>query len=200
MAKQIVVQHNGKTSSFDFFKVDRSKLYGKRRRLHLDPEEKTCTRAQLTRDGSLLLQSGMLAQGYFKSTGEWIPQRELMGVDGAGRAVEKVPSTLGEDQALEGPVPTEELLDLHVLTVYALDAADVDAGLTKSLMQGDVYRFKFNYRADYHAEIGYLLANKEGVYCLVGSPTILQWCELGQIVSESFEEEEVEDELDFEMF
>jgi len=199
MAKQIVVQHEGKTSSFRFSKLDRAKLYGKRRRLHLDPNEKPCTRAQLTRDGSLLVRSGMLAQGYFNFIGEWAPQKTLVGIDGAGRAVEKVPSTLGEEQTLEGPLSSEELLDLHVLTVYALEGDDVDADLTKSLNQGSIFRFKFNYRADYHAEIAYLVANKEGFFCLVGSPTISQWCELGQIVTETFEEE-TEDELDFEMF
>ena len=199
MAKQIVVQHEGKTSSFDFSKLDRAKLYGKRRRLHLDPNEKPCTRAQLTRDGSLLVRSGMLAQGYFNSIGEWAPQKTLVGIDGAGRAVEKVPSTLGEEQTLEGPLSSEELLDLHVLTVYALEGDDVDADLTKSLNKGSIFRFTFNYRADYHAEIAYLVANKEGIFCLVGSPTISQWCELGQIVTETFEEE-TEDELDFEMF
>lgn len=202
MAKQIVVERDGNVSTFDFQKIDRSKLYGKRRRINLDPEGEPCTRAQLTKDGSLMLRSGMMAQGYFGEEGEWIPQRELIGIDGAGRPVEISPSTLGEQQELEGPVPAEDLLDLQVSSVYALDGAEVDAGLLKSLEGGDLYRFSFNYRGDFHSETGYLLANKDGVYCIVGSPAVVQWCELGQVVVESFEpdEDDDDDDLDFEMF
>ena len=184
----------------NFKKLDRSKLYGKRRRIPLDPEDEPCARTQLAADGSLLLRSGMLAQGYFKPEGEYVSQREMIGMDGAGRPVEMVASTLGEEQVLEGPVSAEEVLDLQISSIYALDGVEVDSKLTKSLEKGDIYRFPFNYRADYHSEVGYLLANKDGCYCLVGSPTVMQWSELGQIVEEAFEDEEVDDELDFEMF
>lgn len=201
VARQIVVERGGKVSTFDFKKIDRSKLYGKRRRIPLDPEGEPCVRAQLTSDGAQLVRSGMLAQGYFGVQGNWIPQREMVGLDGAGRPVDAVPSTLGEQQELEGPVPAEDLLDMQVSSVYALDGADVDAGLLKSLEGGDLFRFNFNFRSDFHAEVAYLLANQDGVYCLVGSPAVVQWCELGQVIEESFEEDSDDDEdLDFEMF
>ncbi len=200
MAKQILVNHKTVTSSFDFKKIDRSKLYGKRRRIPLDPNNEPCTRAQLTSDGSVLLRSGMQAQGYFQPDGKWVRQGELQGMDGAGRPVEKEPATLGVEQELEGPVPPEDLLDLDVTSIYALENADVDAALTKSLDAGDIYRFKFNYRADYHSETGYLVSNPTGVYCITGNPTVIGWSELGQVVETTFEEETVEDDLDFEMF
>jgi hypothetical protein len=200
MAKQILVKQADVISSFDFKKVDRSKLYGKRRRIPLDPEGKPCTRAQLANDGSVLIRSGMLAQGYFEPDGTWVRQRDLQGMDGAGRPVEKVDSTLGVEQKLDGPVAPEELLDLDVSSIYALEKADVDAALAKSLDAGEIYRFKFNFRADYHADTGYLVANKTGVYCVTGSPAISSWAELGQLVETTFEEETTDDDLDFEMF
>ena len=55
----------GQTSQFDFQKVDRSKLYGKRQRVALDPNGQPCHRGELMADGSTLLRRGMSAQGYF---------------------------------------------------------------------------------------------------------------------------------------
>jgi hypothetical protein len=69
MAKSIVVDRGGAVSSFDFTKVSRSKLYGRRRRMALDPSGRACTRASLTADGSLLILAGMTAQGYFDGEG-----------------------------------------------------------------------------------------------------------------------------------
>jgi len=199
MAKQIVVSRNSTTSSFDFKKIDRSKLYGKRRRIPLDPNDEPCTRAQLAADGSILLRSGMLAQGYFQEDGKWIKQSQLQGMDGAGRPLEKEASTLGVEQEME-PASPEDLLDLDVTAIYALEEADVDAGLAKSLAAGDIYRFRFNYRADYHSEAGYLIANGSGIYCIAGNPTVAGWSELGQIIETDFDEDSMDDDLDFEMF
>ena len=200
MASNIIVQISSKVSEFSLKKLDRSKLYGKRRRIPLDPNNEPCTRAQLASNGSILLRSGMLAQGYFQPDGKWVKQAELKGMDGAGRPVEKEPTTLGVEQELEGPIPPEDLLDLDVTSIYALENVDVDAALSKSLDAGDIYRFKFNYRADYHSEIGYLVSNPTGVYCITGNPTVIAWAELGQVVEATFEEETMEDDLDFEMF
>ena len=60
----------------------------------------------------------------------------------------------------------------------------------------------FNYREDYHEEAGYLIANKEGIFMIVGNPTESEWLVLDQIPEDTFNEEDFEnqDELDFEMF
>ena len=66
---------------------------------------------------------------------------------------------------------------------------------------GKIFRFSFNYRADYRAEVGVLLKNKAGIFALIGVPTESDWCELDQpqpVIS--FEEEEDSDDLDFDMF
>ena len=77
MAKTINVVLGGEKAIFTFKPVDRSALYGRRRRVAFDTDGNECSRASLLADGSLLLQSGMTAQGYFLSDGTWVPQSEL---------------------------------------------------------------------------------------------------------------------------
>lgn len=201
MASNIIVQCGSDKSEFTLQKLERTKLYGKRRRLNLDQNGQPCTRAELTQDGSLLLKSGMTSQGYFDQARNWIPRGELVGLNTEGNQVDKAPSTLGVAQDLEGPVPAEEVFDLEVASVYMLDAVEVAPTLAESLDRGDVFRFAFNYRADYHAERAYLLKNSEGLFALVGSPATPEWCELERVAVDSPEDDSaLDDDLDFDMF
>ena len=201
MAKPIIIESQGKVSQFDFAKLSRSKLYGRRQRVALDPSGERCKRAALTADGSLLIQSGMTAQGYFDESDTWVPNRELVGLDGSGQPMEKQPSTLGECQPLEGPVPPSDLSDLRVDAIYQLEPIEVDPGLQQQLDGGQIFRFTFNYRADYRPETAFLVANKTGTYALVGQPALPEWCELAQVPPPVVEEEDpFADDLDFEMF
>ena len=84
MAKPIIVSFGGVQSNFDHEKLDRAKLYGRRQRQVLDPEGQRCEKAELTRDGTLLVRSGMTAQGYFDEAGTWIPNGKLVGLDADG--------------------------------------------------------------------------------------------------------------------
>ena len=198
MAKPIVVEYQGETSRFDFSKLARKKLYGSRRRIPLDKSGEPCKRAALTDDGRFLIQSGMSAQGYFTEDNRWVPNGELQGIDANGAVVEKVPSTLGEAQPLEKTTP-QVLLDHKLSSVYLLDAQDIDPQLQSALASGDIFQFAFNYRADFRAEAGFLLENKEGYFALVGVPTTPTWIET-TAPPPVLEEEEDDDDLDFEMF
>ncbi len=204
MARQIVVARpNGSPCTFDLSKVERSRLYGRRMRVALDPEGQPCVRAALTEDGSLMIKSGMTSQGYFDEDGLWYPSRELVGLDAEGRPLEKVDSTLGVEQALEGPVPVERVLDLRVSSVYALSPVDVDEALVEELRGGAIFEFRFNYRADYQAETALLLASADGdLFALVGRPTEPAWNDPQEVVPAfvGLDEEEDDDDLDFEMF
>ncbi|HRI10241.1 MAG TPA: hypothetical protein PKW35_20615 [Nannocystaceae bacterium] len=200
MAKPIVVHFHGVESSFKLEKLDRAKLYGKRQRQVLDPAGQRCERAELTRDGALLIRSGMTAQGYFDAAGVWVPNRELVGLDTEGKPLAQQPATLGVVQPLTGPVPPEEALDLAVRSVYVLTPEGLDPKLAERLLAGEIFRFPFNYRADYHAETAFLVGNKAGFFALVGTPTEAPWSELEVVAQESFEEGGDDDDLDFEMF
>ncbi|MCB9568776.1 MAG: hypothetical protein H6710_16435 [Myxococcales bacterium] len=200
MAKPIIVNWKGVQSSFRLEKLDRAKLYGKRQRQVLDPGGERCERAELTRDGSLLIRSGMTAQGYFDGEGLWVANRDLVGLDEKGEPLPQVGSTLGVEQPLAGPVDPSEVLDLAVRSVYVLTPEGLDPDLQKRLLGGEVFRFPFNYRADYNAETAFLIGNKSGFFALVGQPAPGEWCELETVAAETYDDAGDDDELDFEMF
>ena len=199
MARSLVMNFKGEESRFDFSKLERRKLYGKRRRIAMDRDGNPCKRASLTEDGQFLIQSGMTAQGYFTDDMRWIPNSDLVGlVD--GKPVEKIPSTLGEPQDLEATT-AQQLLDLRLSAVYMLTGQSVDAGLQAALDAGEIFTFPFNYRSDFRAETAFIVANKVGTFVLVGTPTTPEWLEPAAappIIDDTDEGED--DELDFEMF
>lgn len=200
MAKSIVVTFAGIESTFAIEKLDRAKLYGRRERRSLDAEGRRCERAELTRDGALLVRSGMTAQGYFDAGGTWIPNRDLVGLDKGGSPLPQVPSTLGVAQALEEASP-EEVLDLAVRTVYVLGPESLDDALAEKLRAGTAFRFAFNYRADYQAETAVLVGNEAGFFALVGRTAVPGWSTLETVARDSFDDrDDADDELDFEMF
>ncbi len=189
-------------SRFDFAKLSRDKLYGRKRRIPLDRAGKACKRASIDLETGLILQSGMTGQGYFDHEDRWIPNKELVGLDDQLQEVERAPSTLGVAQDLRGPLNPQEVLDLCVDAIYRLEPQDLDDGLKAALAQGDTFGFGFNYRADYRTECGVLLENSDGYFALVGQFATPVWCEFEAIQAPSFDEDSAEDddELDFEMF
>ena len=200
MAKSIVIKYADKLASFQHSKVDRSKLYGSRKRISLDPSGEACQRCELSDDGSTLIMPGMTSQGYFDHNTNWIPNKELIGMDFKGNVLEKAPATLGVAQVAKVS-ELESLLDLSVDSIYQLEPEEVSDSIQSILESGKVFNFPFNYRADYHAESAYLLLNKEGYFLLIGNPVEPQWMDLEQIAMETFEEDsEDDDDLDFEMF
>lgn len=200
MPATINLSLDGAEGIFTFSPVDRSALYGKRRRMALDETGSPCSRASLLSDGSLLLQSGMTAQGYFLPDGVWVPQGELEAVQADGLPAAQVPSTLGQTQELTEIGP-EELLDLHVHNVYLLSPESVSDVLLEAVATGRLFRFPFNFRADYTSETAVLLANDEGIWALIGYPVVPEWQELATVTSMTeMSEEDPDDDLDFEMF
>mgnify|MGYP005646162077 FL=1 len=200
MAKPISLSFSGKESHFDHVKLDRSKLYGKRKRVAYDSDGKECSRHSLTADGRLVIKSGMTAQGYFTDEGRWIPNKDLVGMDSTGKPIPLVPSTLGVVQELSTPCLPELLLDLKPTTVYMLDPSELDSALEEQLVKGSIFKFALNYRSDYQAETAFLLKNDQGYFCVVGNPTVSEWCELDKPAVEVYQEDDDADDLDFDMF
>lgn len=199
MARVIAVSLDGVESTFGFKAVDRAALYGRRRRVAIDRDGQPCTRASLLEDGSLLLRSGMTGQGYFLADGTFLKQSDLEGFDESGKALARVPSTIGVPQALEGPVDPREVLDLRLETVYALDPEEVSQELTSRLAAGEIFRFSFNFRDDYRPETGFLIANETGAFALIGVPVTHTWCSLQVLVDlPAADEDSDDDDLDFE--
>ena len=200
MAKLILINYLGEEAKFSHKKVDRSKLYGSRKRIPLDPLGENCLRCELSDDGSTLIMSGMTSQGYFDSDINWIPNKELIGMDLSGKVLNKIPATLGVAQDVVIS-ELEPLLDLAVDSIYQLDPEEVPQSIQTVLESGKAISFPFNYREDYHAESAYLVLNDEGYFALIGNPIKPEWMELNQVIEESFENEaEDNNDLDFEMF
>lgn len=192
-----MVTYQGGSSSFEYRKIDRSKIYGRKARLPIDPEGQPCERALLTEDGSMVLRTGMIGQGYFDNGGEWIPTSDLLGLDPQGEPLRIVPSTLGVPQAIV-PIPPWEALELQVNSVYLLSPESIDPTLEDALSRGELFRFSFNYGSDFHAETALLVRNEEGTFCLVGVPLLPGWAEPDGVPV--YEEPSDLGDLDFEMF
>ena len=200
MAKGIVVTRGGASSAFAIEKLERSKLYGSRKRVALDPEGNPCTRASLTDDGRVLIRSGMTAQGYFDAEGRQIETSALGAIDVDGKPLALVTSTLGVAQSLEGPVDPKELLDLAITSVYRLVPENVDASLSADLSSGKVFRAPFNYRPDYRSEVAYLVQNDAGAFALVGVPAEATWLAPDAPPPVEADEDDDGGDVDFEMF
>lgn len=199
MAREIIVELNGAASSFAFSKIDRKKLYGSRRRIHVDPDGERCARAELTADGALLIKSGMTAQGYFDGAGYWHPNATLVGLDADGNVLEKHGTTLGVAQPGAVVEPTV-LLDHQVTAVYALEPSDLDLSLKERLEDGALVQFKFVYRSSDQPDSAFLLHNAEGYFALIGRAAAPVWRDL-EVVETPFDDDDgFDDDLDFEMF
>jgi hypothetical protein len=199
MAKPLMVSLGSEVFSFSLSKVERADLYGSRKRLHTDGSGRTCLRAALTQDGSLLIASGMSGQGYFNTAGQFVPRGQLVGIDPLGLTVETQPSTLGLPQPLEGSVEPSRVLDLELLSVYLLAPEQESSALLDRLKGGEIFACSFNYATSLEVERAYLLSNDHGLFALVGKPVAVDWVEEGTRFAPPLEEAEASDDLDFEM-
>ncbi|MEN9797317.1 MAG: hypothetical protein RL653_1013 [Pseudomonadota bacterium] len=193
--RALVVGFGGEIAAFTLQKLSRKDLYVTRRRVALDDAGQPCQRAALTRDG-MLLRSGMTGQGYCNADGTWVPQKALTGLGPSGESLPLVPGTLGTEQALE-PATAQQLLDLHVTAVYRLTSVHAAPKLESALEAGRIFRYPFNYRADFRAETAFLVANAEGAFAVVGVPAAPAW--LGPDAAPPPESPALDD-LDFDMF
>ena len=109
MAKTINLTYGSETAVFAYKPIDRAVLYGKRRRVAFDLDGNECAKASLLADGSLLIRSGMTAQGYFTEDQTWVPQSELEAISADGSTPELYPATVGENVAAEKISATEAL-------------------------------------------------------------------------------------------
>ena len=199
MVKPIIITKDDKDSVFQLRKIERKKLYGFRKRLAVDENNEECKRASLTEDGQVLIKSGMTSQGWFIEGGKQIESSEIGVIDEDNNELELIPSTLGVNQNLEGPLNPKELLDMTVTTVYSLLPDQISKDLESSLDKGEIWKFSFNFRADYRMETGVILKNDAGYFAIIGIPNHINMLSHNAPLPED-EDVDEEDELDFEMF
>ena len=199
MAKTINVALSGEKAIFSFRPIDRSALYGRRRRVAFDTEGNECSKASLLSDGSLLLQSGMTAQGYFLKDGTWVPQSDLSAISLDGKPLELHSSTVGVEVELSEVSP-QEALSISYSNTYLLEAEEFSSKLKEALDSGKIFSFPFNVRDDYNVETGILVGNESGYFALIGNKVEYEECTLSNLASVSEESVDSSDDLDFEMF
>lgn len=200
MAKTINISYKGENAAFAYKPIDRAVLYGKRRRVAFDEAGNECAKASLLADGSLLIRSGMTAQGYFTPEKTWVPQGELEAINPDGSTPELFPSTVGETVEATD-ISATDALNLRFETTYSLEPETLPDSIKKVLDTGGVLTFPFNPRADYQVETGLLVGNENGYFALIGQPISYEYAELSAFVSVTDEAaSEDSDDLDFEMF
>ena len=199
MPKPIIISKAKKDSIFQIKKIERKKLYGFRKRLAVDENNEECKRAALTEDGQVLIKTGMTSQGWFIEGGKQIESNEIGAIDENNNELELIPSTLGIPQNIDGPINPKDLLDISVTNSYSIIPDEISEDLKSSLEKGEIWKFNFNFRADYRMETSYILKNELGYFVIVGVPNHANFLSLNAPPPLE-EEEEDQDDLDFEMF
>ena len=200
MAKTINISYQGESAVFGYKPIDRGVLYGKRRRVPFDGEGNECAKASLLEDGSLLIKSGMTAQGYFTPDKVWVAQGDLEAINPDGSTPELFPATVGEEVAAIEISPIDAL-HLRFGTTYALEPEVLSEGIKKDLDSGVILTFPFNPRADYEVETGILVGNENGYFAMIGQKNEYEFVGLASVVSVAEEaNSDTSEDLDFEMF
>jgi len=163
----IEIMHNGKTSNFTLTKINRSRLYGSKRRIAVDAHGQECSRAALTRDGRHILPNGGSAMLYLDEQGDVVERNQLRAIDPEGDVIKPGEST--PDAALEVVQAGEaaEVLECGITHVYALEPVFICAELEASLSQGAIYRLPFPTPTGSNNRQSFLLGNNTGYFLLL---------------------------------
>lgn len=200
MGRGIVVDYGGEVSSFGLTKVEREKLYGRRKKVVVDENGQDCSQAILTRDGTALLPAGCTASLYLNDAFEVCERGDLQAVGHDGAPLPEVESTLGVPTQLDGPIEASRLLDHIAKSVYELDPEELGQTLRELLEKGDIFETRFNYRKGYDDSPAFILQNEEGIFAIVGEPTEFEYLRNENATANEAEDEDedpFDDDLDF---
>lgn len=203
MARSIVVNWGGEVSEFGLSRVSRDKLYGRKVKMVVDEDGNPTEAAYLTRDGSALLLKGAMAMIYVNDDFDVTERSDLQAIDAEGEPLESIPSTLGVEQELHGPVDPARVLDHLAKAVYVLDPETLGDKLREALEDGEIFETNFAYRSGFNSDPAFLLHNEEGFFAIVGEEATFDFLykEQAAEVEEDDDEDPFEDDdLDFGMF
>jgi hypothetical protein len=199
MARPIILGLDGETSTFDFEKVDRDKLYGRKERIIVDEKGEPCFPALLTSDGAALVPSGGAAYLYLDANLDTYERSALVPVDTDGKRLPPVPSTLGVEQPLK-LADARRVLDHVTLGIYQLSPTQIGSKLAAALEAGSIFETRFNYRDDAMDSPAFVLKNEHGAFLLVCAPIDFTFvAKEAPPDAEPDTEETLGDELDFSM-
>lgn len=200
MARKAEFSINGHSVKAELKKIDRKKIYGWSTIDVFDENGSKCKLAGLA-EGQFVMPSGSTALVSLNLKGEAVSKSSLVGVDSAGKKVEKVPSIYDQKVMLR-EATLDEYLAMAVKSVYQLQIDENKEDLINELNDGKIYYFVFNYRADYEGDDAFLISNGTDIFAITGMSSELEFIGLEDNEQELVTEdtEEVEDDMDFAMF
>ena len=200
MARKAEFSINGHSVKAELKKIDRKKIYGWSTIDVFDENGSKCKLAGLA-EGQFVMPSGSTALVSLNLKGEAVSKSSLVGVDSAGKKVEKVPSIYDQKVMLR-EATLDEYLAMAVKSVYQLQIDENKEDLINELNDGKIYYFVFNYRADYEGDDAFLISNGTDVFAITGMSSELEFIGLEDNEQELVTEDtaEVEDDMDFAMF
>lgn len=200
MARKAEFSINGHSVKAELKKIDRKKIYGWSTIDVFDEKGSKCKLAGLA-EGQFVMPSGSTALVSLNLKGEAVSKSSLVGVDSAGKKVEKVPSIYDQKVMLR-EATLDEYLAMAVKSVYQLQIDENKEDLINELNDGKIYYFVFNYRADYEGDDAFLISNGTDVFAITGMSSELEFIGLEDNEQELVTEDtpEVEDDMDFAMF
>ena len=164
MGRKIEIAFHGKILWLSIQRVDRSRLYGSKRRIGLDAKGRECASVLLTHDGRHVLGPGSTAGLYLDRGGDVIAREDLACVDERGQPVNGDDANPDGPHELTGPATAEMLLEHFATDVHEVEASELDSTLAASLARGDIYQTTLRRNAVF------LLANEHSVFLLAAEP------------------------------
>lgn len=166
MQQSMIIKFNDQESSFKPTKINRSKLYGSKRRIPIDAQGQKCSRAALTHDGVYVLPSGGTAMLYLDEQGDVVERNQLQAIDTDGEVMSPENSSSEATLEVTQVVQVADVLECGITHAYALEPVFICTELEKSLSQGAIYRLP-----GANGRQAFLLGNDAGYFLLFGEQT-----------------------------
>ena len=199
MARNVKFSLSDITLSGEIIKVNREKIYGWSEVEVYDKHSSKCELAGLV-DGQYIIPSGYSSLVTLNEKGDTISKNELIGFDKSGNKVDLVPSIYDQEILLKES-SIDEYLSLSVKSVYQLKIEEDKSNVIKKL-NGKVFYFVFNYRADFEGDDAFLITNENEIFIVTGKLTKFEFIGLEEgdkLLSHDSSVDE-DDEINFAMF
>lgn len=150
-------------------RVTRDRLYGHARRIGLDPADRECGSALLTRDGGHVLGPGGTAGLYLDKRGDAVAREDLAENDDGDGCPARSASVDQGPVEVSGPVSAEALLMHAATAIYAVAGLDPTGLLVAALASGDVFQVPLS-ALGLRSSACFLLANEHGTFLVAAEP------------------------------
>ena len=167
MHKIFEVIFNGRVSSFTVNKIDRSKLYGSKKRIAVDVQGHECSAAALTRDGKYILPTGGTALLYLDEHEDVVERNQLQAVDPEGSNGDSEESSPNEAMELGPEISAAEILEYTISHVYMLEPVSLPPELEKMRASG-LMCWRVLSSVSHNGHQSFLLKNNSGFFLLAG--------------------------------